>query len=131
MTHSMYFCVFIFFLTFQCPHRLHPAGPSYNSFRQSMMDTFRMPYDWRKSSFWPEIRAAEILEDGGIRSCIVGDLVTGYYGGDIFPSDVHIAIADEQLEEARCMLLKKAFIEVPQMHLRFKCPSAITESTTG
>lgn len=96
-----------------------------------MMDTFRMPYDWRKSAFWTEICAAEILEVGGIRSCIVGDFVTGYYGGDIFPSDVHIAIADEQLEKARCMLLKMAFIEVPQLHSRFNCPYAITESTTG
>lgn len=90
-----------------------------------------MPYDWRKSIFWPEICAAEVLEDGGIRSCIVGDFAASYYGGDIYPSDVHIAIADEQLEAARCMLLKKAFIEVPQIDRRFNCHYATTESTMG
>lgn len=79
-----------------------------------------MPYEWQKSAFWPKICAAEILEDGGIGSCFVSNLVVEYYNGDIFPSDVHIAILNEQLEKARCILLEKAFIEVPQMCPRFK-----------
>ena len=58
-----------------------------------------------------------------IRSCIVGELATNYYARDIYPGDVHIAIADEQLEAARYMLLEKAFIEVPQKLIRFDCPS--------
>lgn len=55
----------------------------------------------------------------------------GYYSEDIISNDMHITITYKPFKEARYMLLKKAFIEISQMHSWFKCPSTIIKSIIG
>src|SRR5271156_819496 len=66
-----------------------------------------------------EFRAAEILEEDGYRTCIVGDVASVVYGSDVVISDLYIAIADNELQSALKTLLERGFVEEPQTGLNF------------
>ncbi|EEH03717.1 conserved hypothetical protein [Histoplasma capsulatum G186AR] len=73
----------------------------------------------------------EILDNAGVRHCIVGDLIVVAVGYPLVPFDFQFAIADEQLETARSALASGGYQEVPQTHQRFFDRTATNESTTG
>ncbi|EER37350.1 conserved hypothetical protein [Histoplasma capsulatum H143] len=73
----------------------------------------------------------EILDNAGVRHCVVGDLIVVAVGYPLVPFDFQFAIADEQLETARSALASGGFQEVPQTHQRFFDRTATNESTTG
>jgi len=61
-----------------------------------------------------EIKAAEILEQHGYRTCVVGDLASAVYGSDVVVADVYIAVADGALWSALDTLLGYGYVEEPQ-----------------
>ncbi|OAX78740.1 hypothetical protein ACJ72_06950 [Emergomyces africanus] len=81
-----------------------------------------------KSDWLPE----EILEDAGVRHCIVGDLIVVAVGYPLVPFDFQFAIADEQLETARSALASRGYQEAAHTtHHGFFDKTATKESTTG
>ncbi|PGH28062.1 hypothetical protein AJ80_00318 [Polytolypa hystricis UAMH7299] len=85
----------------------------------------KLPYsmDWRLE---------EILDAAGVRHCLVGDLVVRTLGFPLIPSSVHLVIADEQLENARSILVaSRDYQEFPQTLEAFFDKCATKESTTG
>ncbi|KLJ06648.1 hypothetical protein EMPG_17860 [Blastomyces silverae] len=79
----------------------------------------------------PDWRPEEILEDAGVRHCIVGDLIVVALGYPLIPFDFQFAIADEQLETARSALASRGYQEVPQISRGFFDDTATKESTIG
>jgi hypothetical protein len=77
-----------------------------------------------------EFRAAEILEEDGYRTCIVGDMASVAYGSDVVVSDLYIAVADSELQSALKILLERGYLEEPQTKLRFM-GSTSKESNSG
>ena len=79
------------------------------------------PVDWaiEDMGLSEELRAAEILEEDGYRTCIVGDVASVVYGSDVVVSDLYIAVADDELQSALKTLLECGFLEEPQTKLRF------------
>ena len=90
------------------------------------------PVDWEieQLRLSEEFRAAEILEEDGYRTCIVGDVASVMYGSDVVVSDLYIAVADNELQYALKTLLERGFLEEPQTKLRFM-GSASKESNSG
>ena len=78
-----------------------------------------------------EIRAAEILERHGYRTCIVGDLASVVYGSDVAVSDVYIAVADDGLQSALEKLLEHGYSEEAQSDLRFRSITPAKDSSSG
>jgi hypothetical protein len=78
-----------------------------------------------------EFRAAEILEQHGYRTCIVGDAASAVYGSDVAISDIYIAVADEELQSAFGTLLGRGFLEEPQTKLRFTSTTPMKDSSSG
>ena len=74
------------------------------------------PVDWEieQLGLSEEFRAAEILEEDGYRTCIVGDVASVVYGSDVVISDLYIAVADNELRSALKTLLERGFLEEPQ-----------------
>jgi hypothetical protein len=77
-----------------------------------------------------EFRAAEILEEDGYRTCIVGDLASVVYGADVVVSDLYIAVADNELQSALKTLLECDYLEEPQTKLQYMGSTA-KESNPG
>jgi hypothetical protein len=79
------------------------------------------PVDWEieQLRLSEEFSAAEILEEDGYRTCIVGDVASVLYGSDVVVSDLYIAVADNELQSALKTLLERGFLEEPQKKLRF------------
>jgi len=77
-----------------------------------------------------EFRAAEILEEDGYRTCIVGDLASVVYGADVVVSDLYIAVADNELQSALKTLLECDYLEEPQTQLQYMGSTA-KESNPG
>ena len=79
------------------------------------------PVDWEieQLRLSEEFNAAEILEENGYRTCIVGDVASVVYGSDVVISDLYIAVADNELQSALKTLLERGFLEEPQTKLRF------------
>jgi len=90
------------------------------------------PVDWEieQLELSEEFRAAEILEEDGYRTCIVGDVASVVYGSDVVVSDLYIAVADNELQSALETLLERGFLEEPQTKLRFM-ESTSKESSSG
>ena len=88
----------------------------------------KLPYDSIQN--W---RLEEILNAAGVRYCLVGDLVVAAIGWPLAPiSGVQLAVADEQLENARSILVDSwDYQEIPQAILGFHDRRATRESTTG
>lgn len=82
-------------------------------------------------NFSEEIRAAEILERHGYRTCVVGDLVSVVYGSDVVVSDVYIAVADGALRSALEKLLEHGYSEEAQSNLRFTSNTPAKDSSSG
>ena len=78
-----------------------------------------------------EIRAAEILERHGYRTCIVGDLASVVYGSDVSISDVYIAVADGALQSALEKLLEHGYSEEAQRKPRFRSIIPAKDSSSG
>ena len=79
------------------------------------------PVNWEieKLELSGELRAAEILEEGGYRTCIVGDVASVVYGSDVVVMDLYIAVADNELQSALQTLLECGFLEEPQTKPEF------------
>jgi hypothetical protein len=77
------------------------------------------PVDWEieQLRLSEEFRAAEILEEDGYRTCIVGDVASVMYASDVVVSDLYIAVADNELQYALKTLLERGFLEEPQTKL--------------
>ena len=90
------------------------------------------PVDWEieQLELSKEFRAAEILEEGGYRTCIVGDVASVVYGSDVVISDIYIAVADNELQSALNTLLERGYLEEPQTKLGFM-GSTLKESNSG
>jgi hypothetical protein len=90
------------------------------------------PVDWEieQLRLSEEFSAAEILEEHGYRTCIVGDVASVVYGSDVVISDLYIAVADNELQSALKTLLERGFLEEPQTKLRFT-GSTSKESKSG
>jgi hypothetical protein len=90
------------------------------------------PVDWEieQLKLSEEFRAAEILEEDGYRTCIVGDVASVVHGSDVVVSDLYIAVADNELQSALKTLLERGFLEEPQTKLRFM-GSTSKESNSG
>ena len=90
------------------------------------------PVDWEieQLRLSEEFRAAEILEEDGYRTCIVGDVASVMYGSDVVVSDLYIAVADNELQSALKILLECGFLEEPQTKLRYMS-STSKESNLG
>ena len=90
------------------------------------------PVDWdiEDMGLSEELRAAEILEEDGYRTCIVGDVASVVYGSDVVVSDLYIAVADNELQSALKTLLERGFLEEPQTKLGFM-GSTLKESNSG
>lgn len=77
-------------------------------------------------------RLEEILDAASVRHCLVGDLVARALGFPLIPSSAHLAIADEQLENARSTLVASGdYQELPQTLEGFFDKRATKEGTTG
>jgi hypothetical protein len=81
--------------------------------------------------FLEELRAAEILEDHGYRTCIVGDVASVVYGSDVVVSDVHIAVADDEVQCCLETLVESGFLEVPQTKFQYKESTPMKDSSSG
>lgn len=90
------------------------------------------PVDWEieQLGLSEEFSAAEILEEDGYRTCIVGDVASVVYGSDVIVSDLYIAVADNELQSALKILLERGFLEEPQTKLRFM-GNTLKESNSG
>jgi len=90
------------------------------------------PVDWEieQLRLSEEFNAAEILEENGYRTCIVGDVASVVYGSDVVISDLYIAVADNELQSALKTLLERGFLEEPQTKLQFM-GSTSKESNSG
>jgi hypothetical protein len=95
------------------------------------MAGFAIKYGLKDYGLFNQFRAAEILEENGCRASIVGDATAVVYGSDLTISDVHIAVFDEQTEDARTILLSHGFLEVPEVDWRFKAEGSTKDSSTG
>jgi hypothetical protein len=60
----------------------------------------------------PGYRLASLLEESGIKSCVVGEAVTMYYGSNQVLPELYIVIADEQFDGARAMLRSSGYEEI-------------------
>jgi hypothetical protein len=80
------------------------------------MDTFTYttPPLAKKGPAWLNFRSAEVLEDSGLRYCIVGNPVARLLGSQVLVGDLFLAISDEQLEDARSTILKNRFTAIEQ-----------------
>jgi hypothetical protein len=76
-------------------------------------------------------RAAEILEEHGYRTCIVGDVASVVYGSDVVVSDLHIAVADDELQSCFETLVEAGFLEEPQTKFAFKESMPKKDSSSG
>ena len=94
------------------------------------MAGFAISYGLKGYGLFHEFRAAEILEENGYRSCIVGDAAALVYGSDLMISDIHIAVTDEQIQDARTTLLSHGFLELPQLD-RFKVRGPTKDNSAG
>lgn len=65
-----------------------------------------------KSPMRNMLRASEILEEAGLRHCIVGDAIPQILGSDVVICDLFIATADDERETARDILLGTGGFEV-------------------
>jgi hypothetical protein len=65
-----------------------------------------------ESELSPHYRLASLLEESGIKSCVVGEAVTMYYGSNQVLPELHIVIADEQFDGARAMLRSSGYEEI-------------------
>ncbi|KLJ06570.1 hypothetical protein EMPG_10034 [Blastomyces silverae] len=73
--------------------------------------------DSHVASLFPQLYAAELLENSGYGLCIVGDLACRVYGQEnIIFTDVNFAICDDQLTSAATCLLSHDFKNVPFEH---------------
>ena len=95
------------------------------------MADYRAPFRLQDTMLWPELHAAEILEESGLKYCIVGDVVVKILGFPLVISDLYLAVQDEQLKAARSFLIMHNFNEVPQTHERFFDKKATKESQIG
>jgi hypothetical protein len=77
-----------------------------------------------------EFRAAELLEEDGYRTCIVGDVASVVYGADVVVSDLYIAVADNELQSALKFLLEHDYLEEPQTAPQYM-DSTPNESNSG
>lgn len=62
------------------------------------MADFEASFSLQRSYLWPKLRPSEILEDAGLRHCVVGETVAKVLGSDPVVFDLFLAVADEQLE---------------------------------
>ncbi|RHZ62151.1 uncharacterized protein CDV56_107593 [Aspergillus thermomutatus] len=94
------------------------------------MEDYRAKGRLQDSVVWPEFRASEILEISGLRHSIVGDAIIRILGYPLVISDLYLAIADEQLQDAYSILLDNGFNDVPGVDLAYRYEHAI-ESPAG
>ncbi|KAL2756601.1 hypothetical protein ACRALDRAFT_2033927 [Sodiomyces alcalophilus JCM 7366] len=71
-------------------------------------------FPFKKRSIWPHLRATELLESAHLRHCIVGDTVAQVLGSPALVCALFIAVADEQLEDGRRILLDHGYHGKPQ-----------------
>ncbi|KAK2795336.1 hypothetical protein FQN50_009762 [Emmonsiellopsis sp. PD_5] len=84
------------------------------------MADFEAPFELQSFVFWRYLRTAEILEQSGLRYCIVGDVVAKILGYPLAISDLLLAVADEELDTARSILMTNhGFVEYPQVNETF------------
>ncbi|KAK2880076.1 hypothetical protein FQN49_000590 [Arthroderma sp. PD_2] len=94
------------------------------------MNDFREPMRLREANLSPGLHAAEILENAGMRSCIVGDFMAKMLGFPLNSCEFYLAVADEQVKTARSLLIvMHGFTEVPQT--QFFDEHATQESQRG
>ncbi|KAK2795564.1 hypothetical protein FQN51_000418 [Onygenales sp. PD_10] len=86
----------------------------------TIMADFEAPFKLQSFMLWCYLRTAEILEESGLRYCIVGDAIAKILGYPLIISDLLLAVADEQLDAARSILITNhGFIEYPQINETF------------
>lgn len=76
------------------------------------MADYEASFPLQESYLWPKLRTSEILEDTGLRHCVVGETVAKVLGSDPYVIDLFLAVADERLEEAYSILLQHKFIDI-------------------
>ncbi|KAI2707428.1 hypothetical protein CBS147332_7082 [Penicillium roqueforti] len=67
----------------------------------------------QETSSWPLYHVSESLEEHGIRHCITGDAIIGILGYPLVICEFYLAVADEQLEDARSVVLQQGFQASP------------------
>lgn len=70
-------------------------------------------FSLRESGLWEYFRISECLEDKGIRHCIAGDPIITALGYPLAILSLHMAVADEQVEDALAVILQQGFTTTP------------------
>ncbi|PGG96414.1 hypothetical protein AJ79_09609 [Helicocarpus griseus UAMH5409] len=63
----------------------------------------------QNSSLWALFQVSECLENHRIKHCIVGDAIIALLGYPLVVSDLYLAVADEQLEDAHTVVRQQNF----------------------
>lgn len=63
----------------------------------------------QESDSWPLYHISESLEEHRIRHCITGDAIIEILGYPLVICGFYLAVADEQLEDARSVVLQQRF----------------------